>query len=41
MEWIQMSKDDFIEKMAILEARYRPGFFPAGAWQQEGSIRSA
>jgi len=41
MEWIQMSKDDFVAKMVTLGVRYRPGFFPAGSWQQEGSVLSA
>ena len=41
MEWIQMSKHDFVEKMVALGVKYKPGLFPAGAWQQEGSVLSA
>ena len=36
-----MSKIDFVEKMVTLGVRYKPGFFPNGAWRQHGSILSA
>ena len=41
MEWIQMSKDEFITKMVTLGVKYKTGLFPNGAWKQEGSVLSA
>jgi len=41
MELNQMSKDDFVAMMVTLGVRYKEGFFPNGAWKQEGSILSA
>jgi len=38
---MKMFKIEFIEKMVSLGVRYKPGFFPAGAWKQDGSILSA
>ena len=36
-----MTKIEFVEKMVSLGVRYKPGFFPNGAWKQDGSILSA
>ncbi len=36
-----MTQSEFIEKMVSLGIRYKPGFFPSGAWKQQGSILSA
>ena len=36
-----MTQREFIEKMVSLGVRYKPGFFPNGAWKQHGSILSA
>ena len=33
-----MSQSEFIEKMIALVVRYKPGFFPSGAWKQQGSV---
>jgi len=41
MDWIEMSKDEFITKMVTLGVKYREGLFPNGAWRQEGSVLSA
>ncbi len=41
MNWHTMSKIEFVEKMASIGVRYKPGFFPSGAWKQQGSILSA
>ena len=41
MNWHKMSQNEFVVKMVSLGVRYKPGFFPNGAWKQEGSILSA
>ena len=41
MTWQNISQHDFIAQMVTLGVRYTPGFFPAGAWKQNGSILSA
>ena len=41
MNWHSMTQSEFIEKMVALEVRYKPGFFPSGAWTQQGSVLSA
>jgi len=37
----EMSKQEFIAKMVALGVSYKGGYFPKGAWKQEGSILSA
>ena len=41
MEWIEMSKTEFITKMVTLGVKYRQGLFQNGAWKQEGSVINA
>jgi hypothetical protein len=41
MNWHTMSKNEFVEKMVALDVRYKPRFFPSGAWRQNGSVLSA
>ncbi len=41
MKWQNMTKNEFIAKMVTLGVRYKPGFFPNGAWKQGGCILSA
>ncbi len=36
-----MTKIEFVEKMVALGVRYKPGYFPSGAWKQQGCILSA
>ena len=36
-----MTQSEFIEKMVAIGVRYKPGFFPSGAWKQQGSVLSA
>jgi len=38
---MNMTKIEFVEKMVSIGVRYKPGFFPNGAWKQQGSILSA
>ena len=37
----EMTQQEFIAKMVTIGVRYKKGYFPAGAWRQEGSILSA
>ena len=41
MNWHSMTNIEFVEKMVARGVRYKPGFFPSGAWRQQGSILSA
>jgi hypothetical protein len=41
MTWHQITQHEFISEMVTLGVRYRPNFFPNGAWRQHGSILSA